>query len=580
MIAWVNSTQFEFEQEGIIYLFDFEKRIAKVIDYIIEIINGDIIIPRSIVYKSAEYIVICISENAFKNSDVQSVQFPTDSQIQTIEIRAFFESQIQSLTIPESLTELKDGWCKGSSNLTEIYISPNNPIYKLYENDMIIGKSSKEADNYDDLVFCSRNAKAVKLPEFIKQIKVSSFEECCELDILEIPINSQLQRIQKNAFYQSSISSLSLPSSLIELENGWCSFTSNLYEINLYPGNPLFICNNDGLLLGKSSIESNNYDELYFCPRWTSKETITIPSYIKKIKANAFQECIITHLIFQPNSELQIIECKAFHNSCLTNFIVPDSVTKICKKAFSCEVNMIEISPNSKLHTIEKSAFNSSKIESFTIPQNLIDLQNGCFSECNLKRIIVCPKNPRYSLFNDKLLIGKSSIELENYDELLNALCDIKKVAIPSFIKKILPFAFYSHKNARIVKFLENSQLQFIGEKAFCYSGIISFTIPKTLKKIDKYAFANCFCLKRFDIPTDSNLDTICRGAFSSTNIKSMFIPAHVKCIEEYAFDKCSFLQIIGFDEKSEMTCINNIIFDGQSQTIIMIPSNLKLVIK
>ena len=63
----------------------------------------------------------------------------------------------------------------------------------------------------------------------------------------------------------------------------------------------------------------------------------------------------------------------------------------------------------------------------------------------NLSIIHVSPDNPRYSAYDgNKLIIGKSSIENNDYDVLVLGIRIIKTLSIPSFIKHIGHSAFES----------------------------------------------------------------------------------------------------------------------------------------
>ncbi|KAK8896161.1 hypothetical protein M9Y10_014055 [Tritrichomonas musculus] len=50
------------------------------------------------------------------NSQVRSIEFASDSQIQTIERNSFALSPLESLNLPSSVTDLKPGWCSYTSN--------------------------------------------------------------------------------------------------------------------------------------------------------------------------------------------------------------------------------------------------------------------------------------------------------------------------------------------------------------------------------------------------------------------------------------------------------------------------------
>ena len=92
---------------------------------------------------------------------------------------------------------------------------------------------------------------------------------------------------------------------------------------------------------------------------------------------------------------------------------------------------------------IEKNAFSYSTIKSITIPSELIELKEGwCVNTLLLTKITVSPKNPRYCLFEDKMIIGKTNIEEDNYDCLIFCVRDIKHIQIPNFIEHICSYSF------------------------------------------------------------------------------------------------------------------------------------------
>lgn len=111
------------------------------------------------------------------------------------------------------------------------------------------------------------------------------------------------------------------------------------------------------------------------------------------------------------DSKLETIGECAFFGTNIECFTIPSHLTFIDKKSFkNCKhLNTFEIPMNSKLKTIERDAFNKTSIESLTIPHSLIELKEGfCVLTKNLISIKVCQNNPRYSVYEDKLIIGKS----------------------------------------------------------------------------------------------------------------------------------------------------------------------------
>ena len=160
--------------------------------------NGLVNIPISIIHESIEYNIIKIAEGSFGESNViKSIEFPLNSEIQTIEKNAFKNSSIEKLLIPPSLSNLNDGWCCGTSKLIKIIISPQNKNFILCDDNFIFGKSNIKIDKYDILVFACRNIKTAQIPSLIKKICPYAFSDSL---VEEIIIPKEVIQICKCAF--------------------------------------------------------------------------------------------------------------------------------------------------------------------------------------------------------------------------------------------------------------------------------------------------------------------------------------------------------------------------------------------
>ena len=97
---------------------------------------------------------------------------------------------------------------------------------------------------------------------------------------------------------------------------------------------------------------------------------------------------------------------------------------------------------------------------------------------------------------------------------------------------------------------------------------IEKLTIPSYIKKINPYAFIRTD-LQRIDIPTNSELQFIGEGAFDFLNIQSIFLPSHLNQVYNDFIKELDNLQIIEISEKSQLNLfeINNYI------GIIMVPA-------
>lgn len=74
----------------------------------------------------------------------------------------------------------------------------------------------------EDYSFESANIVRIMISSHAKTIGISAFSSCFKLKKVEFPIDSELEIIEKHAFGSTFIESLKIPSTVIELKDGWC----------------------------------------------------------------------------------------------------------------------------------------------------------------------------------------------------------------------------------------------------------------------------------------------------------------------------------------------------------------------
>ena len=234
---------------------------------IIECCNseGDIFIPRSIQLKENDYIITTISKCSFKNNkNIRSIKFSDESGLLLIEKKAFFRSTINSIYLPKSIQKLEEGWCNSTPKLTTIIISSENRQFLFYSLKFLLGKTNKNSEEFDLLLFARRDIEQEKIPSFVKQIDKYAFCECKFVKSIEFEENSKHQKIKKSAFSKSSIQKVHLPSEMKEIEEGWCKKANKITMITISPNNSNFLYYDDQFLLGKLNQKTANFDVLLF----------------------------------------------------------------------------------------------------------------------------------------------------------------------------------------------------------------------------------------------------------------------------------------------------------------------------
>lgn len=462
--------------------------------------------------------LIKIGEKAFIDSCIKKIDIPINSQLQTIETGAFQGSYLESIYIPPLVTEISSNLFSFCHSLTKVKIPINSQIQTI---------RSKA-------FFCCGSLKKIWIPPHVTRICYASFAFCHSLHKIEIPWNSQLQVIESCAILYTQIESISIPSNIVELDECWCKATPKLNKIKIISRSEKNIVYYENkLLLGKSDLNSENYDVLHFANR--NIKTATIPSFVKTINSFSFEEC--------------------------------------------SQLEYIEIPPNSELETIGYYAFHEILIDSISIPSSIINLKSGwCCSTPKLNNIKILPRSEKNVVYyENKILLGKSDLNSENYDVLHFANRNIQSVTIPPFVKIIDSFSFENCSQLKSIDIPTHSELQIIGDCAFSYTSINKICISNHITKIGENAFFQCRELQRIEISENSELTEIDDRVFNESGIKSIYLPESLRKIKEDTFRDCENLLIIEMGRNISPTIIKCVIysrsiFNWERKLIIMIP--------
>ena len=489
-----------FNQNGLSFEINENDSTAKIIRP--KIANqsiGDIFIPRIITYNSKNYLVISICEKAFKNNErINIISFPPDSEIRTIEKKAFLNSSISSISIPKK----------------------------------------------------------------VKIIEEKTFSGCYNLTFVQFPEDSELCSIGTKAFSRTSIKNFYITSKVSNIEDNILQHDSNLVNISVSPNNKHFTLYENQFLLFKSNLSEVIFDELFFSSHLIRKATI--PSFIKHICSSAFSNCQQLYEIeFPDDSQLQSIGDNAFQETKLKSIKIPHHVKIIGRSAFyNCfNFSKIEFSENSELRLIRKKAFYNTPIKEFYITSKIEELEEGwCHGLNELVDISISPDNKHFKLTNDnKLLLFKSDLSQDKFDKLIFASHESESVFVPSFIKHICSSSFFNCTTLKSIEFEENSELETINDYNFSYSKIKNIKIPNHVKTIGKYFCYSCDQLESIEIPINSELISFGKYALQRTIIQNLYIPSNFKEFGKHCFFSLNQLKHISVSPNNKhFTFYNN----------------------
>lgn len=381
----------------------------------------------------------------------------------------------------------------------------------------------------------------------IKKIKSLSFSDKRSLKSINFSKQSQLEEIEDNAFQNSSLEKITIPSSVKRLGDKCFSNANNLKHIFISPKNENFSIIDNQFLVGNSWRMDGEYDVLYFVRSDIKK--ILIPSFIRYLSFDVLKSVKI--IIFSENSKIEEIPKNAFSGSQIEEVLISNKVKSIGENSFlHCEkLKLVNFYDGSTLHEIGNYAFYGSAIEEIKLPLSVSII--GCYA------FAYCNKLKKVEFANNSILNS-----IGNFAFLKSV---ITSIFIPSKTIRIHKGAFYYCEFLESIEFAEDSELNFIDEYAFANTSIEKIAIPLKVKIINEKTFQKCKKLQIVSFDENSYLESIKKCAFSETPINTLFIPSKLAELQSGWCKKIDKLTNIIISKKNNNFEWDNHILIGKS---------------
>lgn len=286
-------------------------------------------------------------------------------------------------------------------------------------------------------------------------------------------------------------------------------------------------------------------------------ESITIPKNVTQIKSDAFERAYVAEiLVDEENEHFTSCDGVLFTKDMKTlvaypkckegkEYIIPQGVTGVGRCAFyePKELKRLVL-PSDLNNTAEVYTFwDFANIEEFVVPEGVTKIGEDWF---------LC--------------------------------CDAEKIALPSTLEEISPYAFcscyakkinihkenkhfkfengclYDYEKTTLIKCFNNEiydlrivlkGVEEIYPEAFsCCKNLTEIEIPEGVIEIPQEAFWMCTNLEEVKLP--STLETIGAAAFCDTKIKEIVLPEGLKEIMYGAFEECDALEKIVLPDGTE----------------------------
>ncbi|MDA3879346.1 MAG: leucine-rich repeat protein, partial [Prolixibacteraceae bacterium] len=403
------------------------------------------------------------------------------------------------------------------------------------------GQKVKGIGNVNENLFSDKGITYVSLPATIENIGKNAFLDNL-LTTIDLSNCKVLRNIGKFAFDNNNLKTFSLPVNTQYADLGWEDGNGKIYtggdevsnlKIRYFIPFP-YTLTDDDVVVENGVITYCSYNfaithiiipetldgqavtgiaddrsGVFYGKRITS---VSLPSTIESIGANAFYETPMTTLDLSNCSALTRIGVNAFAVSKLTtiNLSGCSALTSIGSSAFNKNLlTTLDLSNCTALMNIGRNAFSSNPLTSFILPVNTLYEEYG------------------WTDIDDNIYAGGSEVSnlATSYDVPVYILSD-DDVVVKNGVITSCSYNF-ANTNISIPETLDGQTVTGIADANSAYSGIFSeegitsLHLPTTIKRIGNYAFIEN-SLTTLDLNGCTALISIGKKAFLNNSIESL----------------------------------------------------------
>lgn len=165
------------------------------------------------------------------------------------------------------------------------------------------------------------------------------------------------------------------------------------------------------------------------------------------------------------------------------------------------------------------------------------------------------------------------------------------------YVIKSIKEGSFKAPQLKIIKFADDSEIDYIGKETFALSSLISFDLPNKVTQIEKLSFYSCKDLKKLVITENSSLHTIEEYSFRLSGIENIIFSSKIAKLKEGWCSSTKYLnsiiipqtnphfgyldsnhKLIGGKSTPELDYFDTLVFACRDITEASIPSNIRYI--
>ncbi|HEP1818309.1 TPA: leucine-rich repeat protein [Streptococcus suis] len=437
-----------------------------------------------------------IGYGAFYDSGLTSIELPEN--LESIANHAFYSTRLSEVKLPASLKYLGWGAFSDIDSLKKVEVNSDietahysNSWSSPFAMSPLTDIRIKEGVTViaDRMFEGQSGITSLSLPSSLLEVRPYAFTG---IGIESLTLPASLQKLGTHSFASSSsLKSVNIPSSLVEGDGAFID-SKSLVNISLAPGTTKII---DGLFRGTgfseftvpegiTEIGANAFSEN------GNLTTIILPSTLRTIGANAFANTSLKRIVLPPG--MKRIPDGLLQGTKVEEFVIPEGVEEIGVQAFAYNPFLKSVVLPSSLKKIGYGAFQNTGIESITFKDGLVEIDDYAFSNTNLKSVLLPNSVTRLGSSAFSGISTLTSITLsEGLTEIKESTfgdTSLERVTLPSAVTIIHDSAFSRVSTLKDISF--SNGLKRIGGYAFAGTGLTDVTLPSQLEYLGDSAFA------------------------------------------------------------------------------------------